>query len=176
MTRPVLVYVAAGAGLGHLTRACAVATHLAPLEVDVRIVTHSVHAEALLRAGATAGLPSSAGRTARQASGGARHGNNAGSITIDFLPAAAWVRSVVDHVRRVRPALVALDTFPWGPRGEWRGVDDLRFVSIARRLNLSAYLAAIAGPWFADSPTLRHTIICEPLAADQDAPGGIAPG
>jgi hypothetical protein len=160
MSRPLLVYVAAGAGMGHLTRACAVASHLAPLEVDVRIVTHSVHAETLRRAtGATAGLSSS----------GTRQVDIAGTITIDVLPAAAWVRSVVDHVRRLRPALVALDTFPWGPRGEWRGVDDLRFVSIARRLNLSAYLAATAGPWFADSPTLRHTIICEPLATHHDA-------
>lgn len=142
MAAPVLVYVAAGAGLGHLTRACAVARHLAARDVNVRIVSHSIHSEAM-----------------RRLTGAA----------LDHIPASAWRGEVVPHVRRLRPALVVLDTFPWGLRGEWRGVDDLRFATIARRLQVPAYLDAIAGAWLHDSPTLKRAIVCEPLSAEHES-------
>lgn len=135
-----LLYVAAGAGLGHLTRACAVAWHLAALGLQTRIVTHSLYAEGLSRLT---------------------------SCAMEFIPAARWVRDAPRYVRALEPALVVLDTFPWGLRGEWRCVDQrLRFVTLARRLNVAAYLDAIGGPWMPQSPTLRHVIVCEPLSPE----------
>ena len=82
-----LLYVAAGAGLGHLTRACAVALHLARRSVPTRILTHSLHAERL-----------------RRLTG----------CEIEFLPAARWAADAPRRALELRPHLVALDTFPWG--------------------------------------------------------------
>ena len=54
-----------------------------------------------------------------------------------------------------------------GLRGEWRNVAGLKFVTLARRLKIDAYLRASGGRWDPASPTLRHVIACESLAADQ---------
>jgi hypothetical protein len=118
MTRPAeILYVAAGAGMGHLVRAGAVCVALRDEGIRGRIVTHSRYAEIL-----------------RRITG----------LTIDEIPSQRWTQEVVPFARALSPRLVVLDTFPWGLRGEWVGceVAGLRFAIIARGLNISSYLEA----------------------------------
>lgn len=135
---PVL-FAAPGGGLGHLVRACAVSVELAKLGLRSRIVTHSIYARGL-----------------RQATG----------CTIDFIPGLQWKRAVRRYVDHAKPRLVVLDTFPWGIRAEWADSAPMpcRFVLLARRLNVPAYLEAAGLQWNAGSPFLRHAIVCEPLS------------
>lgn len=125
--------------MGHLARACAVSVELAKLGLRSRIVTHSIYAAELHRATGCA---------------------------IDFIPGSQWKRSLQRYVARVRPRLVVLDTFPWGIRGEWSDSASMncRFVLLARRLNVPAYLGAAGLQWNADSPSLKRVIVCEPLS------------
>jgi hypothetical protein len=135
---PILV-AAPGAGLGHLVRACAVSVELAQLGLRARIITHSIYAEGL-----------------RRLTG----------CSIDFIPASHWRTAVPRYVDHWVPKLVVLDTFPWGIRGEWADTTPrrFRFVLLARRLNVPAYLQASGLGWNPESPTLRHVIVCEPLS------------
>lgn len=142
MPRRLLLIVAPGAGLGHLTRACAVARQLARLGVDTRILSHSPYAAGLQRLTGCA---------------------------IDFIPASRWVSEAPLRACALQPGLVVLDTFPWGLRGEWRGVAGLRFVTLARRLNVNAYEEAMQAAWEPASPTLARIIACESLAAEYGA-------
>ena len=135
-----VLYIAAGAGLGHLTRACSIAGHMAALGRQMRIVTHSLYAEGL-----------------RRLTG----------CDIQFIPAARWVQDAPRYALAMEPDLIVLDTFPWGLRGEWHSVaEQFRFVTVARRLNVGAYVGAIGRPWLVQSPTLRRVIVCEPLTPE----------
>ncbi len=135
---PQVCFVAPGAGLGHLVRVSALAMELRKLGVPSRILTHSLHAPMVAAATGCA---------------------------IEFFPASRWTRAIPEAVARAQPRLVVLDTFPWGIRGEWAGVGSLPFRSVllARRLHVSAYLNACRLSWNAESPLLRHVIVCEPL-------------
>jgi hypothetical protein len=135
---PILI-AAPGAGLGHLVRACAVSVELARLGLRARIITHSIYADGL-----------------RRLTG----------CCIDFIPAPQWRTTVPRYVDQSMPRLVVLDTFPWGIRGEWADgtARRFRFVLLARRLNVPAYLQAAELEWNPESPTLRHVIVCEPLS------------
>lgn len=138
---PKVLYAAPGAGLGHLVRACAVSLHLRKEGIETRIVTNSCFAEGLRRLTGCA---------------------------IDFIPSTRWVRDIPVYAAAAKPRLVVLDTFPWGLRGEWkeRGGMDLRFVTIARRLNVRSYLEAARLEWDLSSSQLERIIVAEPLADD----------
>ncbi|MBI5570459.1 MAG: hypothetical protein HY914_10980 [Desulfomonile tiedjei] len=112
-----ILYVAAGAGMGHLVRASAVCMALRDEGVRGRIVTHSRYAEVL-----------------RGITG----------LTIEVIPSNRWRQDVLPFARELNPRLVVLDTFPWGLRGEWLGLERmcLRFAIIARRLNIPSYFQA----------------------------------
>lgn len=131
-------FIAPGAGLGHLVRVCAVAMELTKLGVPSRIMTHSVHA-----------------RMVRAVTG----------CEMDRIPARDWRQRIPRVLANARPRLAVVDTFPWGIRGEWAegGPWPCRFVLLARRLNVPAYLQASRLTWNAASPLLRHVIACEPL-------------
>lgn len=131
-------FIAPGAGLGHLVRVCAVAMELTKLGVPSRIMTHSVHARMI------------------QAATG---------CAIEWIPARNWRGLIPGVLANARPRLAVVDTFPWGIRGEWAegGPWPCRFVLLARRLNVPAYLQASRLTWNAASPLLRHVIVCEPL-------------
>jgi hypothetical protein len=138
-----ILYSAPGAGLGHLTRACAVSLQLRKEGISARIVTNSLFAEGLRRL-----LP----------------------CDIDFIPSHRWARDIPDYAEAeaVRPELVVTDTFPWGLRGEWRNCEKkgLRFATVARRLNLKRYLDAASLEWEPSSAHIKRVIAAEPLARD----------
>ncbi len=129
---------APGAGLGHLVRACALAHCLRRRQVPVRILTQSLHCQPL--AAAT-------------------------GLRIDRIPALGWPGQVSSYVARLRPALIVVDSFPFGIRGEWRDAPaDWRFVHLARRLKLAAYEQVCPAAW-SQAPPLRRTLALEPLSA-----------
>jgi len=136
-----VAYCAPGSGLGHLTRGCAVSLHLDELGVRCRVFTNSRFAPALARLT---------------------------GCDIRYVPTARWEAEAVSAVEAYGPRLIVLDTFPWGMRGEWleRTVADARFVYLARRLKVQAYLGAIGATWAWASPHVARVLVCEPLSAD----------
>lgn len=137
-SEPILL-CAPGGGLGHVTRACAIALALRERGVAARIVSSSRYAEGL---GRLTGL------------------------AIDAIPSSRWAGDLPEHVKARAPRLAVLDTFPWGLRGEWIGVlpSGVRFVHLARRLKVNAYLDALELAWDPGAPQLERVIIAEPLA------------
>jgi hypothetical protein len=138
--KPLVIYAAPGAGLGHLVRACGVGSALRALGLTSRIVTHS------------------------------RYTNILGPLTglnIDFIHADKWTSDFIAYVDRFRPSLVVLDVFPWGIRGEALALAG-RYATVlmARRLKTKAYLEAAGLDWNASSPLLKRVIAAEPLNPD----------
>ena len=137
---PDVVVAAPGAGLGHLARTTAVCLSLEERGVSCRLVTHSPHAPGLA---ALTGL------------------------AIDRIPSRRWSLEAPGYAARLRPAAVVLDTFPWGIRGEWRmpPAAGMKYILLARRLNVGAYLSAARLDWRA-GPHLERIIRTEPLNED----------
>jgi hypothetical protein len=133
-----VLYVAPGAGLGHVTRAAALSLLLKRYGLRSQIVTNSHHANAV---GRLTGL------------------------AVDVIPSDRWVADVVRYAQEQQPRVVLLDTFPWGLRGEWLHADDslFPFVWLARRLNVAAYLQAVRCPWQVGTPHTRTVVALEPL-------------
>ena len=138
--KPLIMYAAPGAGLGHLVRACAVGSALRDLGLPPRIVTHSLYAPVL-----------------RSLTG----------LEIDFIPSKRWVADFMAHLDYLRPSLVILDVFPWGIRGEALALAG-RYptVLMARRLKTEAYTQAAGLAWQAASPMLKRVVAAEPLNSD----------
>ena len=88
--RPLVVYVAAGAGLGHVVRAAAVCIALAQKGLNARILTHSRYAQWLSRLI---------------------------EIPVDIIASRDWVKQAAEFALGNKPDLLVLDTFPWGLRG-----------------------------------------------------------
>lgn len=139
-----MLLVAPGSGLGHVVRACALCLRLGELGIGARIATSSAYAEGLAR---LTGCP------------------------IDQMPSAGWKEGIPRYVAELRPRLVVLDSFPWGLRGEWAGVrlPGVRFVYLARRLRVQAYLDALGMDWEPGAPQVARAIAIEPLGADHAA-------
>jgi len=142
--REPILYCAPGAGLGHLTRACAITTRLAERAVSARIVTHSLFAAGMARVTGCA---------------------------IDHIPRERWQSDLGDYVSSHRASLVVLDAFPRGLSGEWADwrPSTARLVYLARRLNLDAYANAAGADWDTPLPGMAHVIVAEPLGDDHDA-------
>lgn len=140
---PVLV-VAAGAGVGHLTRASALGRRLKEKGLAVRVAANSPFAEGLARLS---------------------------GLDIVFIHSARWARELPEYLARVKPRLIILDSFPWGLRGEWKNMappTDARCVYLARRLRVKEYLAAIKVPRDRPCPHLYKVIVIEPLRDDHE--------
>ena len=144
MTSEPVLLCAPGSGLGHVTRACAVALALRERDVAARIVTHSRYAEGLGRLTACA---------------------------IDRIASDRWQAELGDYVAARKPRLAVLDSFPWGLRGEWVGVrtPEVRLVHLARRLKVEAYLGELGLAWDTGAAQLERVIVAEPLADDHTA-------
>lgn len=139
-----IAYCAPGAGLGHLTRACAVCTHLARMGTEPLILTNSPFATGISRIM---------------------------GCSISYIPTSRWKDDLPRYVARHGARLVVLDTFPWGMRGEWAvesPFPDISFVYLARRIKLSVYLDAIGVKWEGQKPQVSHAIITEPLSREHE--------
>jgi len=138
-----VLFVAPGAGLGHVVRVSALALGLRERGVSSAIVTNSRYAEGLSRLL---------------------------ELTVFHVPTEQWQRCR-ELVAESAPRLVVLDTFPFGFRGEWCGpaTDGLRFAYLARRLKVQAYLTAIGRDWDADTPSLARMLVVEPLTGEHAA-------
>lgn len=138
------MYCAPGAGAGHLTRGCAVSMRLCALGASCRIVTNSPFAREVSRVT---------------------------GCDIDFIPSEDWRASAYEYAVRLSPEVIALDSFPWGLRGEWAGrsVPGAEFVYIARRLKVDAYSEALGVEWDAGAPHVSRVVAAEPLMDDHEA-------
>lgn len=136
MSGAVAVLVSApGAGLGHLTRAVAICSRLADLGIGARVVSDSPFC------GWMADLT---------------------GCTVDRLPPHEWERSLAGYVAHHRPRLVAVDSYPYGLRGEWREAPrGTRLVCLARRLRLDAYRRSLPDPPPERLP-FAHAVLLEP--------------
>ena len=107
--KPDVAIVAAGAGIGHLVRSCAIAEKLARGGIRSRILTHSLFAE------------------------GIRYHTGCDLI---FIPPGKWCETIVGEVNAMNPGLTLLDTFPLGIRGEWGNQKKEKRVLVARVLKM----------------------------------------
>ncbi len=145
MSHPSVVISAPGAGLGHLTRASAVAHILEELGCQTVVISNSPFS-----------------RMVERATG----------IRVIRLSNRGWGREARSFVARTRPDLLIIDTFPFGLRGEWLGgvPSGTPCLCIGRDLHLPAYLerlAGLAGPISSRlRPPFQRWILAEPLSPD----------
>ena len=134
-----MVFLAPGAGLGHLVRTLSLAIELKNLKIPTLIVATSRWSYGLSR---LTGIP------------------------VHHIPPGQWVEVIPTFLKRVEPALVVRDSFPFGFRGEdfLECADQTPFVYLARRLNIDAYFTAINQSWIPGSPFIASTIILEELS------------
>jgi len=136
-----VVFLAPGAGLGHLVRACALALSLDEFGIPSCIAASSPFAGAVRR---IVGLD------------------------IVTIPPNRWARAVHALLDELRPGLAVLDTFPAGFRGEWRtpAHHGTRRCYLARRLRVHAYARALGCALEDILPTIpEDVILLEPLEA-----------
>jgi hypothetical protein len=95
-------------------------------------------------------------------------------IPVDIIASRDWVKQAAEFALGNKPDLLVLDTFPWGLRGEWAGIErkGLPVAFVARRLKVPAYLEATGLEWNRKSSVLRRVIVSEPL--DDDYPALLA--
>jgi hypothetical protein len=138
-----ILFAAPGAGLGHLSRAYALALRLAERGIAARIVSNSPYARGL---------------------------SNLAGLELDYIPAARWRDDLPGYAARLRPRLVVLDSFPWGLKGEWvrPRLANTRFVYLARRLQIERYCHDLGIAWGQNAARLKRVIIIEPLAEDHE--------
>ncbi len=137
-----ILWYAAGGGLGHLVRARIAAAALR-LEGPVTLLTDSPFAaDPRVRGGwEVEPLPRAAGA-----------GRGAGD---------PWAAPVRDAMARVRPRLVVLDAFPGGLRGEWCGFHPgVPVLHLARRLRWKEYARTLRG---GAPPRIERVLRLEPL-------------
>jgi len=89
-------------------------------------------------------------------------------LDIAYIPSGNWVGQVPVVAETLRADLVVLDAFPWGIRGEWEDyhANPSRFVTMARRLHVDAYLEAAGIRWDYSAPQISRIIVAEPLNPD----------
>jgi hypothetical protein len=136
-----IVFLAPGAGLGHLVRSTALALELRTRGVESTIVTSSPYAAGMARL--------------------------TGVDTVE-LPLRHWADNVRDCVVPRHPHILVQDVFPFGFRGEWLPglpVRRSRMAYLARRMRVEAYLEAIGDRWRAQSVPGR-VLVTEPLSGE----------
>lgn len=108
-----MLFVAPGAGLGHLVRTGALALALKKKQVVSAIVSSSPWAQGF-----------------SQITG----------LGVIFVPSEHWKKDITGLIHRLNPRLLVLDSFPLGFRGESLGDRlDCPVVYLARRLKFEAY-------------------------------------
>lgn len=137
-----IVFLAPGAGLGHLVRCTALALRLRDTGLTSTIVTSAVWARGMARLT---------------------------SVDTIEIPLARWAHGIHSCLGELRPKLIVCDTFPVGYRGEWLETSPPGNASVcylARRLKLQPYLAALGLEPDHRLRLPQHTIILEPLSPD----------
>ncbi len=145
MIRPDVVISAPGAGLGHLTRACAVAQILRALGRRPAVISNSPFCGMVERAV---------------------------RVPVIRLSNRDWNSDARAFVARIRPGLLVIDTFPFGLRGEWMdGIPSgIPAVCVGRNFHLAAYLERLAqwaeAPLGTARPPVSKWIFVEPISED----------
>lgn len=136
-----VVFLAPGAGLGHLVRVSAIAVALKQYHLSAVIVTYSTWARAL--AGIT-------------------------GITTIQIPAATWTCDLVPCLKTLSPKIIVQDSFPFGLKKEnpQHFVNQVPFVYLARVLK-NSYWQMHDGAGFS-MPSMTTIIKIEPLTAEHD--------
>lgn len=135
--RPV-VFLAPGSGLGHLVRTGALSLGLARLGVPSVILTTSPYAGGFSRIT---------------------------GIRVISVPFPSWADSCVRQVTALDPAVLVLDSFPMGLRGENLAplIRTRPTLLLARRLRFNAYMDAVRSLNM-DEPEGFSTLVIEPLS------------
>ena len=108
-----LLFLAPGAGLGHLNRCLALAIEAKEFELDAIILTSSLFAKTL---------------------------SAMSGIQIIELPMNKWVAGVEPLVEDLDPDIIFLDSFPFGIRNEWSKIPaEKKCIYLARHLKIAAY-------------------------------------
>lgn len=141
--RPV-VFLAPGSGLGHLVRTGALSLGLARHGIPSVILTTSPFGPGF---------------------------SNITGIHVIFLPFPSWAKACPHHLKALDPAVVVLDTFPMGLRGE--NLSDMTrtcpVVVLARRLTFDTYRNNIRSQGITAEPEGFTALIIEPLPSDYHA-------
>nr|WP_320189845.1 hypothetical protein [uncultured Desulfobacter sp.] len=136
---PFVLFVAPGAGFGHLVRAGALALALQEKQVVSAIVSSSFWAQ---------GFSQITGQD------------------VIFVPPEHWKKDISGLVNRLNPRLLVLDSFPLGFRGEslggWKGCP---VVYLARHLKFEAYCHRLSSLGGGEYPPDMTAIIIEDLEA-----------
>lgn len=135
-----ILYCAPGAGLGHLTRACALACH-----VPMQIVTSSPFAQGLAQ---LTGMPIH--HIPRQ---------EWNRDIQTFVNAHPWSLVILD----------AFPRGVLGEWENWKPQEGLAVVYMARRLNLKAYAEAAGQNWNVPLPGMQQVIVAETLSEEHAA-------
>lgn len=138
--RPV-VFLAPGSGLGHLVRTGALALELERERVPSLILSSSPWAPGF---------------------------SKITGLCVISLPPSRWKAEAPAHVKRLKPRLMVLDSFPLGFRGEdiRGGSRDCATVYLARHLNFQAYRSAIRAQGGGVCDPDLTAIVIEDLADD----------
>ena len=141
--RPPVVFIAPGAGLGHIVRVSAIALQLEEKEIPTLIVTTSGWAEGL---GRITGL----------------------AMTV--IPHEQWGADIGHYLKHVSPGVIVQDSFPFGFKHEDLSplAEKIPFVYLARVLKIKHYLKACDKIWDDKSLLLSTIIKVEPLPGEQE--------
>lgn len=139
-TQPV-VFLAPGAGLGHIVRCAALSLELKNENISSIILSTSRWSDGFA---AITGL------------------------TVLRIEAALWKHGLIQYLKWLDPAVIVQDTFPFGFKGEdlTSVAYEIPFIYLARRLKLDVYLSRIGKRWDQHSPLIATCIVIEPLTDD----------
>ncbi len=136
-----MVFLAPGAGLGHIVRVSAIAHYLEKKNTPCLVVTTSKWAKALERIT---------------------------GITTTFFHIKKWQNDISHYLSNTQSSIIVQDTFPFGLRNE--NLKDIakktEFAYLARYLKIDDYFNAINKNWDKHSPLLSTIIEIEPLSDD----------
>ncbi len=136
---PNVIFLAPGAGLGHLTRANAIAIELRKSNISSLIITSSKYAKPLY---------------------------NFTKIDTFFLPISLWEQNIKKTLIMHKSQLIIQDSFPFGFRGE--NLSDIAektpFLYLARYIEIEKYLKINKRTWDINNPCLKNVLIIEKLS------------
>lgn len=137
-THKPVIFLAPGAGLGHLVRSAALCLELQDNKIPSVIASSSPWAKGF-------------GRIT--------------GIQIVSIPPSRWKYHIVECLEALTPSLIVQDSFPFGFRGEDLSplCCKIPFIYIARRLRIDRYLAMLNKTWDKTSPLVSNILVSETL-------------
>lgn len=139
ITKRPVVFLAPGAGLGHIVRASAIADCLEEKSIPCLIITSSLWAEALSR---ITGIASAR------------------------IPPDKWGKDLAIFLEKIKPCVIVQDSFPFGFKNENLEAiaRKIPFIYLARYLKIEAYFKAINKKWDKNSALISTIIKIEALS------------